>query len=188
MIKGIRERHQGWLDAKDTSNGQRRDSELIVKLCDEVDRLKMERNRPDATGIALLQARHMFNEMEDVTDEVVKLGMDGGVSHVQNHKYRFLKVHYYSFGLFWMTLFRTLKNRQDLKKWSPELFALDEKCLDCDGLGKLPIKPGTPEYDKSFEDFKEPLYEFDEPMKYGAEISNVCSPCQGIGLIYKRPK
>lgn len=143
--------------------------------------------RPDDTGSALLQARHLYNNLEDVTDELIAKGMDGGVSYIQDSKYRFLKVHYYAYGLFWSCLLRALKNRTDLKEWSPDMFQFDETCVKCAGLGKIPYVPGTPVYEEAFKDSVEHAARFgDEPMKYGQEIAAFCSPCQGVGFTFNR--
>lgn len=143
--------------------------------------------RPDETGSALLQARHLYNHLEDVTAEVTKLGMDGGVSYLQDTKYRFLKVHYYAWGLFWSSLLKAMKNRDDLKTWSPSMFAHDVECAKCKGLGKIPYVVGSPVYEEAYKDSKEHAERFGDPvLTYGTEIAAFCSPCQGVGFIFDR--
>lgn len=143
--------------------------------------------RPDKVGSALIQARHMFNDLKDVTDEVTKLGMDGGVSYLQDTKYRFLKVHYYAYGLFWSTLMKAMKGYPGLKEWSPELFKYDVECEKCKGLGRIPLVPGTPAYEESYKGWCE---DADDDGKahpaHGIEIAHFCSPCQGVGFIFDR--
>lgn len=140
--------------------------------------------KPDAVGIALLQARSLFNSLDDITDEVHKLGVDTGDSALQDHKYRVLKAHYYSFGLFWVTLLKALKNRDDLKAWSPELFEHDVECPNCEGEGKIPYKVGSPEYDEAFN----AITDFGDSHEYGSPIFKHCSPCQGVGYVYLNPR
>ena len=142
--------------------------------------------RPDEVGSALIQARHLYNSLEDVTDQVIASGVDGGVSYIQDSKYRFLKVHYYAYGLFWSCLLKAFKNRDDLKEWSPELFQFDETCTKCQGLGKIVLPVGSPEYDAAYEQWKEPFGDDEKPLEYGKELAQFCSPCQGVGFHFNR--
>lgn len=137
--------------------------------------------RPDEVGSALLQARQLFNDCEDITDEIKKLGYDTGKSYVVNEKYRIIKVHYYSWGLFWTTLLKAFKNQLNLKKWSPNLFKNDVTCCQCAGEGKIAIPSGTKEYDEAFADWECPTSD------YGIPIFKFCSPCQGVGFTYVKP-
>lgn len=144
--------------------------------------------RPDAIGTHLLQARHMYNQMEDITDQVQELGVNLGKSAIQDTKYRVFKIHYYGYGLWWATLLRILAKRPDLKQWSPDLFANDEECSFCKGKGRISYEPGSDEYNKAFNDFSEMRFGDDKPLTYGTEIGLYCSPCQGVGFIYRKQK
>lgn len=151
-------------------------------LIEKVSSSRDEATRPDEVGSALLQARSLFNSCEDITDEIKKLGYDTGKSYLVKDKYRIIKVHYYSWGLFWTTLLKSFKNQFNLKKWSPELFKNDIPCTSCNGLGKTSIPKGSKEYDEAFADFEYPT------SQYGVELFRYCTPCQGVGFKYVKPK
>ena len=137
--------------------------------------------KPDDTGACLLNSRQILKEYENITDQVKKAGVDLGESMLSDSKYLAIKVHYYVWWQFLGSLLKATKNRQDLKDWSPDLFEYDETCADCKGEGRFPYTPGTPEYDKAFEEWKFDGDEYGMPMALG------CKPCQGLGFVYKRP-
>lgn len=145
--------------------------------------------RPDKTQSFLLQARSLYNSLRDVTPEANKAGMDKGESVLVDNEHRYLKVHYYSWGLFWTTLLKTFKDHPELKERNPELFENDETCEKCNGLGRIPYEVGGEKYEESYREIKE-----DEKtgfikgdFQHGQEIASYCSPCQGVGFKYKRP-
>lgn len=155
--------------------------------------------RPNSCDSALLQARHVFNEFEDITDEVKELGYDTGDSYLVNDKHRLIKIHYYAWGLFCQTIQTSLKDRTDLKDWSPDLFAYDIPCEECNATGKLPYKVGSEEYNEAFEGFEsfnkqcrssmsEEELKTTKPFQYGDFIGTSCKKCSGIGFVFDREK
>lgn len=134
------------------------------------------KDRPDKTGIALLQALHILREIEN--HQVLAIG--GGAS---NQEALNMNPHHpYAWGLFKKTLLEATKDRKDLKKWSPELFRGDMECPHCKGEGKNEIPHDHPTY-------KEHLLDtLADPEWYGTFNDGDplwwhCTPCQGSGIL-----
>lgn len=129
--------------------------------------------KPDKVGIALLQALHMYNDME-----ITKVEHGGGFTIGKDTLT--IRVNRMAFGLFEQSLLNIVKNREDLKEWSPELFG-HRRCQECEGRGRFPLKPNTPEYDDAFADFNDA-----GDLQYGVDISVMHRECQGTGIVLKK--
>lgn len=146
----------------------------------------MEPKRPDATGIALLQALHVLHEMENYEIRALENDMEWrNINPVEG----------YPWGLFKTTLLKATKNRQDLKDWSPHQFADHKECHHCNGEGKNPIPTDSPRYREYLADHQRTeeliangTYErtsLDTPFNDGDPLWSHCSPCQGSGVLTK---
>ena len=132
-------------------------------------------DRPDRDGITLLQSLHVLREMEDMEIRRLEYGYpDREVN----------PLHPMAWGLFKASLLKSTKNREDLKKWSPELFEGDKVCRHCNGEGKNDIPKDSPQYIEYVEDaVKDP--DFYKDFKMGDPLWSHCSPCQGSGILTK---
>lgn len=131
----------------------------------------------------LLQARHLLNE---ITVEKV---IDGG-GFTTGSDDLILKVNRMAFGLFEATLLKAMKDNDFLRNRNPDLFVNEVTCPLCSGKGKFPYAPGTPEYEKVYQDFYCDLdgkQEADAPDR-GTPIAKFCSPCQGTGIVLKKQR
>lgn len=138
------------------------------------------KDRPDKTGVALLQALHVLNEWEDQQIRKMEYGQEKDQP----------PVHPYAWGLFKTTLLKAVKNREDLKKWSADTFEGQEKCPHCNGEGKTVIPQDSQRYRDMVADelewSKEPDY---KPFFVdGDELFSHCTPCQGSGILTKLDK
>lgn len=136
-------------------------------------------NKPDKVGSALLQARHLYNDAQ------IEKVIDGGGFTIGKDTL-VIRVNRLAWGYFEQAILNAMKERQDLRDWSPELFSEDKQCVECKGAGKFPYTPHTPQYDQAYDDF----FKFDGKLEedapaYGVEISKFCSPCQGTGITLK---
>lgn len=123
-------------------------------------------NRPDKLGVVLMQARHVLNEMENV------MLNEANGDYVN-------PVHPYAWGLFKTTLLKYMKNLQDLKDWSPDLFKNDKVCHHCNGEGRNPVPHDHVTYKIAVEEgFLDP-----GDFKHGDPLWWHCSPCQGSGVL-----
>lgn len=134
--------------------------------------------KPNKEGLALLQAKHFYDEIEISDVE------DGGGFTVGKDTIT-IKVNRLAWGYFEQTLLKALKDREDLREWSPNLFNM-KKHEACNGLGKFPYATGTKEYDDIYYEHAEMDKEFGDPVPpYGVEIAKFCSECQGTGYELK---
>lgn len=140
--------------------------------------------RPDQIGITLLQSLHVLNEMENIELRALEYKTDW-----EN------PLHPMAWGLFKTCLLKSTKNRDDLKRWSPELFHGYQTCHHCNGQGKNDIPVGSERYLKHLQDnefWKKVRAENNEPddpvfdsFKDGDPLWSHCSPCQGSGVLTK---
>lgn len=141
--------------------------------------------RPDETGMALLQSRHVLNEHENSELHLLQWEMER----------KGAPVHYYAWGLFKSTLLKVMKDRQDLKDWSPEVFVGDQDCHHCNRKGKTPVPQDSPAYREHLADHlrTEELIasgqfertSLDTPFNDGDPLYFHCTPCQGSGILTK---
>jgi len=146
-----------------------------------------EPKKPDKTGIALLQARHVLNEMENMQIRAMEMDKDSwkNVNPVEG----------YPWGLFKTTLLKAMKDREDLKEWSPHVFHGDKVCHHCEGRGMNPIPHDHPQYlervdesaktEEAIAKGEQERGYFDNPFKMGDPLFWHCSPCQGSGVLTK---
>lgn len=162
--------------------------DMTGKVLSSHTEIKMTREKkgtkPDKQGSALLQARHVVNEAQDITDEIKKLGYDTGKSYIQDSEHRIIKIHYYAWGLFQAVLNRALKDRKDLREWSPETFDNEIICADCNGNGETYLDVSDPTYEKVFEEYARDAKDWGDPEPvHGMRFTRYCSPCQGCGYL-----
>lgn len=134
-------------------------------------------SKPNKDDLALLQARHLYNdaEIEKVIDgHGFTIGKDTLV----------IKVNRLCWGYFEQSILNALKDKKEARDWSPELFADDKECPECKGVGKFPYV--GKEYDDALKEHNDGLEETDYfYCKPGSEIARFCSPCQGTGIVLK---
>lgn len=150
--------------------------EVISSTAEIKVNMNREGTKPDDTGAALLQAKHLLNEAQNITKEAIEHGYAPGISHLVGNKYLLIKIHYYAWGLFKNSILKATKDREDLKAWSPRTFAHDQVCEACSGKGKLEYPIDGPEYKEVFEDFGD--------ITWGTPIWKVCQTCNGVGILH----
>lgn len=127
---------------------------------------------------ALLQARHLYNEMhiEEVTH--------GGGFTIGKDTLT-IKVNRLAWGYFEQSILRAFKNREDLQQRNQHLFYDDVECAECKGVGKFPFV--GEEYDKALKEWNEDMKEGDYfYCKPGTPLGRPCSPCQSTGIQLKK--
>lgn len=133
--------------------------------------------KPDNTEIALLQARHLYNDTK-----IIKVVRGGGFTVGKDTL--IIEVNRMAWGLFEQSVLRAMKERNDLRTWSPELVKDDQECAECKGVGKFPYS--GEEREKAVANWNNGLDPNDSMyIKSDEEISKFCSPCQGTGLVLK---
>lgn len=137
-------------------------------------------NKPDRTGQAILSARHFYNDAK-----VMKI-IDGG-GFTMGSDTLVIEVNRLAWGYFEQAILRVMKERQDLRDWSPELVIEDKECAECKGVGKFPLL--GEEYDKALLEWNEGKTPDDDfYCKPGSELAKFCSPCQGTGITLKKQR
>lgn len=141
-----------------------------------------EQKRPDQSGIALLQARHLYNDARIVA-------VEHGGGYTIGKDTLTIKVNRLAWGYFEQSILNVLKERQDLRDWAPELVQGDQPCPSgCGGKGYREVLPGTEEHETLYKFFYQRVegteYEEDAPPK-DKPINLFCKNCQGTGLVLK---